>query len=317
MSDGKQGPGVPASDRAEGSYAAFRAERSERQAARKALRDEARALYSDGDGAAVLRDSFVAYLDSLGTKEAMDILDDEGLRDLLRDSEELAWFLHDEEAETYRQRTLSFSDNVVVGTPVDATYGDGGLFNLVFGVACYQLNRVVRGRFLRGGIARGPLYVDDRHVVGQALVRAVLLEEHEADVPRVLVDEGAMAGVAVELGYYRDPWEAPHNRYLARDGDRVFVNYLAVVEEDTVWRLEAVDEGLVAHRERVAEGLQRHEDNAKVRAKYVWAAKYHDWICSDFFDRPEHRVGYLLKATEQERASSFGLLVPTRLTRTA
>lgn len=135
----------------------------------------------------------------------MSDLDDEGLRDLLRDSEELAWFLHDEPAETYRRRTLSFSDNVVVGSPVDASYGDGGLFNLVFNVACYQLNCVVRGRFLRGGIARGPLYVDDRHVVGQALVQAVLLEEYEADAPRVLVDENSVAAVDAELKFYADP----------------------------------------------------------------------------------------------------------------
>lgn len=91
----------------------------------------------------------------------------------------------------------------------------------------------------------------------------------------------------------------------------MFVNYLPVVEEDADWRPESVDEGLVAYRERVAEGLRRHADNAKVRPKYVWAARYHDWVCDDFFDRPEHRVGHLLTETEQAHASTFGLLVAT------
>ena len=206
-----------------GSYSEFLNQLEAQKQAKERLRAEARELYSE-DGQPSLPESFVAYLDSLGTQEAMKSFTNDDLMSLIQDNDDLTWFLHGDR-DDYRQRFLSFSDNVAVGTPVDTSYGDGGLLNTVFSVATYQLNRVVRGRFLRGGIARGLLYMDDRHAVGPALVEAVLVEEKLAIYPRVIVTDEAMRDVGVELAYYADPWESPHNRYLARDADSVFVNY--------------------------------------------------------------------------------------------
>ncbi len=259
---------------------------------------------------APLRTSFVAYLDSLGTKDAAAAFDDAALASLLADSEELAWFLHDEDSEDYRQRVLTFSDNVAVGSPVDPTYGDFGLFNTVFNVATYQMNRVSRGRFLRGGIALGPLYMDDRVIVGQALVDAVILEEQVASAPRVVVAEQALVGVSTELGYYADPWTSPHNRLLIHNDGQVIVNYLAVLEEDTGWDPDSVSRGLTLHRDLVVANLEKHRTNDRIRAKYEWAADHHNWACTAFFDYPD--LALPPAAAEDRMSATFALLVPTR-----
>jgi len=85
---------------------------------------EERLLYSDANGDPVLKESYVAYLDALGTRARVGALDDLGLRQelLLR---RYRWFLHDEEWQKGYQRFLAFTDNVVIGTPVTTdTYGE-------------------------------------------------------------------------------------------------------------------------------------------------------------------------------------------------
>lgn len=291
------------------SYTDFLAERERQRETRKARREAARSLYSDDGGLPVLRASFAAYLDSLGTKEASSRMTNEDLRLTLQDSEDLAWFLHDEEREEHRQRVLSFSDNVVVGSPVDDSYADGGLFNTVFSVALYQLNRVMRGRFLRGGITRGPLYMDDRHAIGDALVQAVLLEERTAVYPRVLVGLDAMEGVPEEVALSGEPFFSPHNRYLCVNGDQIVVNYLAGLEEDSDFEPDAVERGLSVHRDHIVSNLRQHAANSGVRDKYAWAALYHNWVCAEFFDRQDLKVTEAASFTELAEASTFGLLV--------
>ncbi len=313
MTAGEDHAGAPrrgAGASAAGSYSTWQQQRQEDRTAKLERRRHAKELYSH-EGAPALRTSFVAYLDSLGTKDAAAAFDDTTLASLLADTEELAWFLHDEDSEDYRQRVLTFSDNVAVGSPVDPTYGDLGLFNTVFNVATYQMNRVARGRFLRGGIALGSLYMDDRIIVGQALVDAVLLEERVASAPRVVVAEQALVGVPTELGYYADPWSSPHNRFLIHNDDQVIVNYLGVLEEDTGWDPDSVPQGLSLHRDLVVANLEEHRTNDHIRAKYEWAADYHNWACTAFFDYPDLTLPSTAAAEERVTAT-FALLVPTR-----
>jgi hypothetical protein len=91
------------------------------------------------------------------------------------------WFLHDDEWEGQTQRFLSFSDNVVLGVPINASSPGGyGLGILLGWIHAYQVNMTNNGLFLRGGIAAGDLYVVDRFVTGPALVDAVVIEEEVA-----------------------------------------------------------------------------------------------------------------------------------------
>lgn len=141
-----------------------------------------------------MKESYVVYLDSLGTKDRMADLDDTKLP---ADLELLShrWFLQHEDGEADYQRFLSFTDNVVVGTPVVTDrYGERGygLGMLLNSVGAYQMNMTARGEFIRGAVSRGPLYMDDRTVTGSALVDAVILEEGVASYPRVVLSQSCV-----------------------------------------------------------------------------------------------------------------------------
>ena len=76
-------------------------------------------LYADGNGEPVLRHSFVAFIDVLGTRPAMANFTDDDLRQQIRRLDETRWLVHEEAWAGEFQRMLSFSDSLVVGFPVD------------------------------------------------------------------------------------------------------------------------------------------------------------------------------------------------------
>ncbi|MEN8706525.1 MAG: hypothetical protein ABF306_10350 [Nocardioides marinisabuli] len=267
-------------------------ERRVRAANFEAARTASRALFADEDGQPTLRPSFVVYLDELGTSARLTGMSNEDLREDLRAYDDLRSFLHDEvdgwDADT--QRTLYFSDNLVVVSPVttETSNRDLGLFFQIWAAAAYQLNMAVRGRLLRGGITVGDAYADDTFVTGPAHLNAVLLEENVADNPRIVLDE-----ICIELareeynnGGYADKLSSPYGAFLLLDADgQTFVNYLVTVSEDEGWDANVTDVGLIAHKKRVEAALASQPAN-KVLAKLRWVAAYHNYVCETFYNRP-------------------------------
>jgi hypothetical protein len=250
-----------------------------------------RALYTDSEGRPTLLPSFALYLDELGAKDRLLNLTNDELREDLQNYDDLRWFLHDEanwDQET--QRALFFSDNVIVAAPIrpEDDCSDLGLFFQVFSAATYQLNMAIRGRFLRGGMAAGDLYADHSFVTGAALVRAVLLEEHVANTPRVLLDEVCTELARREVASYRSPEHSAHGTFLLKDADdKVFVNYLLAASEDEGVNPGVTEIGLRGHRDRVSECMLAAAQVPKVLAKYSWAAAYHNYVVTDFYDRTD------------------------------
>lgn len=244
-------------------------------------------LYRDATGP-VLRDSIVTYVDELGTTAAMPQLDTATLRAIVSDRENLLWFLSDRNEE-YRQRILIFSDNIVVGAPLDTTLDDGGLFYQIFSAALYQLNQACRGRFMRGGITRGPLYMDTGYVTGQGLVDAYTMEEAKAIVPRILLNEDLIPLLVIDIRAEGRPFDAPANRYLAIDDEdgQVFLHYLLGVDDDEEMLPGSRHDGLIAHRDAVATKLGEFSARSRVRDKYLWVRDYHNWVCSVVFEEPQ------------------------------
>lgn len=251
---------------------------------REALKRESDALYSDADGSPTLRESFVAYLDELGTSASLREFDNEKLIASLENQSALRAFLHDDSRELRYQRFLSFSDNVITGSPIDSTLDDDGLLPTILSVGMFQLNLVSRGRFLRGGIDRGLLYMGEGYVTGPALLSAVKAEEKCAIYPRVLVTAKAMEAVPMLTRFYGQISRTPHNDYIIIDEDNCFfINYLAFIESDSPVREDAVGEGLEMHAQAVTKGLNAFRNNERVRSKYEWAAQYHNWARLEFF----------------------------------
>ena len=117
-------------------------------------------------------------------------LDDQELNRQLDLFDRFNRHLHDPDWDVEFQRLLSFSDNLILGIPmVEEDLGAYGLGLFLDSVASYQLNMALAGRFVRGGIALGNLYIDNSFVTGEALVHAVQLEENVAIFPRVVLSE--------------------------------------------------------------------------------------------------------------------------------
>ncbi|NYJ73638.1 hypothetical protein [Allobranchiibius huperziae] len=268
--------------------------RARAEKARQKHKQEGRALYRDDAGNPVMRPSFVVYLDELGTSARASAMTDDDLSDDLAAYDELRWMLHDESAssDSESQRTLYFSDNVVIVAPCDPRVheDDFGLFYKVFSAACYQLNMSIRGRYMRGGIAVGDAYADHSFVTGPAHLQAVIMEEHEAKNPRVLLDDMSLqlARAEVANGGHVNPGDSAYATFLLVDADeRVFVNYLPAASEDEWMRPGDTDLGLASHRNRVMEALQATAGSPDVHAKFEWTAAYHNYVCAEFYTRDD------------------------------
>lgn len=251
-----------------------------------------------------MRPSFAVYIDALGTKQAMKSFTDVELRAQLVLMDQLNWFLHAPEWEGELQRFLSFSDNVIVGVPLgrDDT-GGYGLGFFLGSVAAYQLHMTLKGRFQRGGIGTGPLYIDDSFVTGPALVDAVTLEQDVAVHPRIVLSE-TCAAIAVSDGrHYADVSESPWNSQLLVDGDgRVFVDYLDALTDSP--DAKQVRAGVAKHRDQVEAALVKFNEPGRIREKYRWAAEYHNYVCDRWTLAAKYRVTGLT-STEALYTRSF------------
>lgn len=254
---------------------------------------EARRLYTGSGGQQVLRRSFAVYLDGLGTKAAIATLDDKMLNYQITLLDRFRWLLHDEGWQEGYQRFLSFTDNVVVGVPVEEdTSGAEELSNLLDSVERYQVSLAGRGQFMRGGVAVGNLYIDDRLATGPALVDAAILEEEIAIYPRVVLSDACVELIVEDLATCVKQQMPSWDDLLLVDADGVvFLNYLTSISQDDLFFYEEDEEedsmdeleaGLMAHRYAVEEKLRKFAAPSRIREKYRWVADYHDYVCAEF-----------------------------------
>lgn len=285
-------------------------EREKRRQRARELHEEARALYVDKNGDPVLRPSFAIYLDEMGAAARYESMTDDDLRSQLALLDRYRWFLHDEAWEGDFQRFLSFSDNVVVGSPIFPDSPGGMGLGLQLGsVIGYQLNLAAKGYFLRGAIAAGDLYMDERIVAGPALIEAVRLEEAVALYPRVVLSDVCVELVLEDLRSYSSGFSSPWNEQLLVDADsRIFLNYLIGVAGDEI--PGQIDAGLREHKKSISQNLVAFPTEGRVREKYVWAAHYHNFVQREFFpESGEFRIEEELSALERAYPRQFRLLV--------
>lgn len=261
-------------------------------------RDEGRKLYSGEDGAPRFRPSVAAYLDILGTKEIVPAMTNADLKAQVELLDTLNESLHDPAWEVNVQRMLTFSDSIALTVPIrDNSDAESELGLLADSIGLYQFELAREGRFLRGGLAIGPMYADYSHITGPALIEAVLLEQNKAEdggavFPRVLVNHKTLAGAGVDVDHLSVHSQEAWNGNLMVDGDdgEAFVNYLStVIDEATEYQdIMVAIELLEQHRDAVMTALSTHEEASRVRDKYVWVAQYHNAFCSihfsDFID---------------------------------
>src|SRR6266480_1313930 len=170
----------------------------------------------------VYRDSLVTYFDILGFRNAIESWPAKDIEDIL--SMMLSHSTHDARLMRVTRRSLvTFSDHVVRTVALDGLneteIGNAVEFELSQ-VQLVQANLAAHGVFLRGGITRGPIYIDDSFVFGAALIEAYELESKIAKYPRVLIAESLQ------------PVVLAHPHLLMRADDGLWsVNYLTAGDD--------------------------------------------------------------------------------------
>jgi hypothetical protein len=143
------------------------------------------------------------------------------------------------------------------------------------------MNLAIEGFLSRGGISVGDHYMDEDIVFGDALLNAVN-KDKRGGPPYISLDSKATKILQKHLGFSGDSANyAPQRDYLLEDADgTVFINYLASA-------LIAFPESEIffdvfeSHKKTITSGLHKYRSEPGVRAKYEWAARYHNFVCND------------------------------------
>ena len=180
-----------------------------------------------------------------------------------------------------------FTDNIIVGYPLYKPiddYGEPEFADILSIFSEFQVGLAMEGFFLRGGIAFGKHYMDDDIVFGDALLQAVD-QDKGGGAPRISLTPSAIEIVRHQLGFYGETSWAPQHEDLLQDADgTIFLNYLG----EAFWAYP--DGGIFfelieGHQSNIMKGLKDYKGNAGVRAKFEWAARYHNFICQEFAER--------------------------------
>jgi hypothetical protein len=230
--------------------------------------------FVDSSGEPVLHESYVAFIDELGTSATAASMTDESLRVVVRAAERADRLLRPA-FDGGSERVLTFSDHVAIANPghADLEIDYLALTSMLMTAAMYQLYMTTSAqRAVRGGLTRGALHVGRQRIYGPALVCAVRLEEKEATYPRVLVEREVWSRTVYDLKSVKDPRNGSMTEYLLVDEDcRVFINYLNCLPSEA-------DNWLPDHKKLAEGGMVEHNGNGRVRDKYVWMAVYHNHV---------------------------------------
>ncbi len=242
------------------------------------------------DGGPVERPSYVLFLDVLGFSNAIRTATStdarlgliKSIRAVLDRASDL---VADDGAVLYQSPQASFfaktfSDNIVIGFPVNGDHDDEGLLGSALEAAgSFQLEFLRRGFFTRGAIAFGPYYADRDMAFGIPLLEAVEGEK-DADYTRIILLPSVVAKVRGFLESYDGVDGTPEASYIYHDPDgKYYVNYLGIAINDREVTSPEAEYWIDLHRERVLAAQSKFAHDAKIARKFAWARGYHDSFC--------------------------------------
>jgi hypothetical protein len=240
----------------------------------------------------IYAENLITYIDVLGFRQIIEqSKDNEDLCAQVQDqlSQIVDWFgqfgLKD------RFHSFSFSDLTVRATRViDGDDVAERVDREAYYIAERQLQMAMRGWFLRGAIAIGPLAVKDSVIFGPGLVRAYELETTIAVYPRIVINPLLIDRLVSSRSHRWLDYRAINHDGIA------FVNYLFGVflrrfsfpdqSEKSPWK--ALDD----HRKACLAFLDSDsaQDDLRVKQKAVWVSNCHNRVMADLEKRFEGRA---------------------------
>lgn len=141
---------------------------------------------------------------------------------------------------------------------------DVGAAVVLESVAVLSLRFAMDGIFLRGGVAVGRHFENERMTFSEGLVRAYDLESHDALWPRTLVDRDVkmLAAALVPFLLRNDPKDS-----------QTFVDYLEYCSyQQSLPGQHPYDD----HKRHIEAALSQHRNDPQRLEKYTWLAAYHN-----------------------------------------
>lgn len=133
------------------------------------------------------------------------------------------------------------------------------------------------GYLIRGAITVGDLYIDEDIIFGPALLEAYEAESKLATFPRVILCENA-------VNEYKPAWTRKIPDLLMDSDNKVFIDYLHATVMIAYPDDRPFTEFTDGHKITIVENLQKYKNDPHIRAKYEWAAVYHNSFCDRFPD---------------------------------
>lgn len=262
------------------------------------------ALYSISNSNPILEESFFLFLDVLGFSDEIIYHHTKGTSQINLNNFYNAFKAA---SSTLTQGPLAwdykiFTDNIVLGTPINKRGDDEDDFGLIIiPLIYYQLSMVLDDFFIRGCWSKGSLYMDELIVYGYPLIEAYKLESKKAVNPRIIFSDDMKTVIQRHLSYYASHYPAPQKFHLLKDiDDEYFVNYLyAIMDDDDNPDYSALQK----HKDVIEARLTRHKGDPKIFAKYVWCAEYHNYFCQTYISNCPNK--YFITVINTKRGFSI------------
>lgn len=160
----------------------------------------------------------------------------------------------------------TFSDNYFIASEVvnnDVSKALNNVANVVGNLACKAMTEY--DCLIRGSIVRGNMHIDEKSILGDALIRAYKLESEIAVYPRILVDKSIISSFSMNCS------KRPLNENVFQDFDmKICLNVLKYSYEKLEDMLKL---SLAGYMYRLYRSLETIKDE-KVIMKINWIINY-------------------------------------------
>ena len=242
-----------------------------------------------------LEEHFCIYLDILGYSNRIENIEGDELNSELDNFAKYVVTENDflEQLSKIIQFNINvFSDNILISLPV--TRETINAFHLVLNhILDYQKSLIQSDYFIRGGISKGMLYVDEKIIWGKALIEAVKLEK-DAVYPFISISDDI-----INL-FRKNDLLSDINEFLSvpvieiNDGKH-FLDYLQTTIYIHDRKPVTYYTFLQFHQNLVKYNLEKN--TGRIFEKYNMLAKYHNEFCNYYKEQLPQIQYYKIKNT--------------------
>lgn len=158
-----------------------------------------------------------------------------------------------------------FSDNIVVAVETKPKGRWSAFISTVIFTALVQVQFLIRGYLVRGGICIGDFFADDTMVWGRALVAAHELESEVAIHPRVILHPKMVAELGIAVDSQKQNW-------LQQDADGLF--YIDYLQPRMLKEQEQYDDLVLKCYADIDRMIAEAGDRIKILQKINWHLGY-------------------------------------------